>query len=67
MVVGCLGGAHGQRGLQGHGSLQVTRIKYLQFTFSFWHFLTLIIQNREITSGQAARLTGGKFSGSGTC
>ena len=51
MVVGCLGGAHGQRGLQGHGSLQVTRIKYLQFTFSFWPFLTLIIQNREITSG----------------
>ena len=36
MVVGCLGGAHGQRGLQGHGSLQVTRIKYLQFTFSLY-------------------------------
>ena len=66
LVVGCLGGAHGQRGLQGHGSLQVTGIKYFEFTFSFLPFVTLIIQNREITSGQAARLTGGKFSGSGT-
>ena len=31
MVVGCIGGAHGQRGLQGHGSLQVTGIKIQVF------------------------------------
>ena len=56
MVLGCLGGAHGQGGLQGHVSLQV----------EFLHSCpSQYIQDWEITSGQAARLTGGRDSGSG--
>ena len=67
MVVGCIGGAHGQRGLQGHGSLQVTQIKIYIFTEALFSHSKLITQDREITSGQAARLTGGRYSGFGTC